>query len=91
MTEARCEENVDLLKIDIQGAELMALGGAERTLLGVRFEFIEVSFTQLYQGSCIFAEVYDFLRERGFRLLSFKEGFPGKDSELLQGDALFAR
>jgi hypothetical protein len=51
----------------------------------------EVSFTPLYEGSSIFSEIYDFLGDRGFRLLSLREGFRGKDSELLQGDAVFAR
>jgi len=53
--------------------------------------YTEVSFTPLYEGSCIFSEVYDFLCARGFRLLSLREGFRGKDKELLQGDAVFAR
>jgi hypothetical protein len=91
MTEAQSKENVDLLKIDVQGAELMALRGAAQTLPRVRMICTEVSFTPLYEGSSIFSEIYDFLGDRGFRLLSLREGFRGKDSELLQGDAVFAR
>jgi FkbM family methyltransferase len=91
MTEAQWKENVDLLKIDVQGAELMALRGAEQTLPHVHMIYTEVSFTPLYEGSSIFSEVYDFLCARGFRLLSLREGFRGKDRELLQGDAVFAR
>ena len=91
MTESQWEGNVDLLKIDVQGAELMALRGAEQTLPHVDMIYTEVSFTPLYEGSCIFSEVYDFLCARGFRLLSLREGFRGKDKELLQGDAVFAR
>jgi FkbM family methyltransferase len=91
MVEAQWKENVDLLKIDVQGAELLALRGAEQTLPRVRMIYTEVSFTPLYEGSCVFQEIYDFLRAHGFRLLSLREGFRGKDEELLQGDALFGR
>ena len=36
-------------------------------------------------------EAYDFLRARRFRVLSLRDGFRGKDREVLQGDAWFAR
>jgi hypothetical protein len=49
----------------------------------------EVSFSPLYEGSCVFGQVYDFLHARGFRLLALEEGFRGQDGELLQCDALF--
>jgi FkbM family methyltransferase len=91
MTEAGWVGSVDLLKIDVQGAELLALRGAEQTLPRVRFILTEVSFTPLYEGSCVFGQVYDLLSERGFRLLSLQDGFRGGDGELLQSDALFGR
>jgi hypothetical protein len=77
MTEAGWAGNVDLLKIDVQGAELHALRGAEKTLPRVRFVLTEVSFTPLYEGSCVFGEVYDLLSAQGFRLLSLQDGFRG--------------
>src|SRR5262249_48110957 len=86
MAEAQWEDNIDLLKIDAQGAELMVLRGAEQTLPHIRVIYTEVAFTALYEGSCIFSEVYDFLCARGFRLLSLREAFRGKDRELLEGD-----
>jgi FkbM family methyltransferase len=91
IAEAQWEESIDLLKIDVQGAELMVLRGAKQTLPRVRAIYTEVAFTPLYEGSCIFSEVYDFLCPRGFHLLSLREAFRGKDRELLEGDALFAR
>jgi hypothetical protein len=90
ITEAQWKKNIDLLKIDVQGAELMVLRGAEQTLPHVHFVYTEISFTPLYEGSCIFPEVYDYLRASDFRLLSLREGFRGKDGELFQGEALFA-
>lgn len=52
MTEAGWVGSVDLLKIDVQGAELLALRGAEQTLPHVRVILTEVSFTSLYERSC---------------------------------------
>ena len=82
---------VDLLKLDVQGAELLVLRGAEKSLPRVRLVFVEVSFRPIYEGSAVFADVYAFLRGHGFRMLSMEEGFRGTDGELLQSDVLFSR
>ncbi len=83
-------EPIDLLKLDVQGAEMLVLRGAEATLPRTKMVFVEVSFRPLYEGSAVFAEVYAYLRGHGFRLLSMEEGFRGTDGELLQADALFS-
>jgi len=54
------------LKLDTQGSELLALKGAERTLESVDVIYCETSFTELYDGQCLFHEVYDFLRGHDF-------------------------
>ena len=89
LREACWSGPIDLLKIDVQGAELMVLRGAEKTLSTVRFVLTEISFKPLYEGSAVFSQVYDLLTARGFGLIALKEGFRGHDGELLQGDALF--
>lgn len=91
LEEEQWNNQLDLLKLDVQGAELMVLRGATKTLASTRMVFTEVSFRPLYRGSSVFAEVYAYLREQGFRMLSLDEGFKGTDGELLQGDALFSR
>ncbi len=82
---------VDLLKLDIQGAELLALEGAVETLKRTRFVWTEVSFAQLYDGACVFPQVFDFLSSHGFALMEITSGFRGSQGELLQADALFQR
>lgn len=89
--EAQWDSPIDLLKIDVQGAELMTLRGADHTLQRVESILAEVSLRQLYDGSCVLAQVYDFLCSRGFRLLSLRDAFRGGDGELLQCDAFFSR
>jgi len=85
------EEPIGLLKIDVQGAELAVLAGADGTLRRTEAIWIEVSFVPLYVGGPVFAEVFSFLRSRGFRFVSLLEGFRGRDDELLQADCLFMR
>jgi len=69
----------------------MVLRGAETSLPSVRMVLSEVSFRPLYEGSAVFADVYDFLRERGFHMVSMEDAFRGTDGELLQADVLFSR
>ena len=89
LDEIAWTEPVDLLKIDVQGAEIKVLRGATRTLARTRMAWIEVSFRPLYKGSAVFADVYAFMNSHGFRLSSIHEGFRGEQGELLQADALF--
>jgi FkbM family methyltransferase len=91
MEEIGWSELIDLLKLDVQGAELMALRGAEKTLRRTKMIFTEVSFCRLYEGAPVFQEVYDYLHCQGFKLLTISDGFRGADGDLLQGDALFYR
>jgi FkbM family methyltransferase len=62
-------EPVDFLQIDVQGADLRVLQGAtqllSRSVLAIQ---IEVEFSPLYQNQPLFAEVDQFLRQRGFML-----------------------
>jgi len=94
--DALCEERhfrdeVDLLKIDVQGAEHLVLAGAPETLKRTRAIWVEVSFRTFYRGGVLFGEVYELCRAAGFRLANMAEGFRGQDGELIQSDALFVR
>lgn len=64
---------IDLLKIDVQGAELDVLRGAEAGLTSVRALELEVEFQQLYVGQPLFGDVDAFLRERGFVLWRLRD------------------
>lgn len=84
-------ERIDLLKIDVQGAELLALKGAVDTLKRINMIWTEISFRPIYDGSALFPDIHTFLTEAGFILLWLSQGFRGENGELLQGDALFAK
>jgi len=61
---------VDLLVVDVQGAELLVLQGAERTLGQVKAVVSEVSSQPFYDGGVLFPQLQAFLLERGFEAMS---------------------
>jgi FkbM family methyltransferase len=79
--------SLDCLWIDVQGAELLVLKGAERLLPNVRSIFVEVSIRpELYRGSATFAEIDSLLRGFGFQLALL-----GLDKAVLTGNAFYIR
>jgi FkbM family methyltransferase len=64
-------ETVDYIKIDVQGAELMALKGGERLLEQVLFIQSEVEFQELYENQPMFADLDIYLRSRNFLFIKF--------------------
>jgi len=61
----------DLLWMDIQGAELMALEGAGDRLKDVKLIHTEVEFIEIYAGQPLFPQIKDWLQARGFVFLGF--------------------
>jgi FkbM family methyltransferase len=64
---------IDILKCDTQGYELEVFRGAERLLTEgrIRLVYFEVTFNDLYQGLPSLDELWRFLSDRGYRLVSF--------------------
>jgi FkbM family methyltransferase len=81
-------DDVDFLKIDVQGAELSVLQNAMRTMSSAAVVQIEVEFLELYQGQPMFADVDIFLRAQGFQFHTFN-GFGSRAFKPLapQGNA----
>lgn len=80
---------IDLLKIDVQGAENLVIMGGQESLKKTNFIWIELSFKPIYKGSPIFMDVYALLQKSGFVLLELYPGFRAANDELVQVDALF--
>lgn len=66
-------KEIDLLKLDTQGFELMVLRGAEKALKEGRIKVIllELNFDHLYHNQCSATEVMDYLAARSYRLVDF--------------------
>lgn len=59
---------LDLLYIDVQGAELDVLKGAQEFLIKAKFVFAEVSHGGLYEGDTSIRPIIDFLEGHKFKL-----------------------
>jgi FkbM family methyltransferase len=81
--------DIDILKLDLQGYELEALKGAERSLPSTKLILIEVEFVPLYENQPLFGDIDVFLRERGFFLLNLYELWTHPDGQLTSGDAIY--
>jgi FkbM family methyltransferase len=60
--------SIDVMWLDMQGAELMMLQAAQGVLGSVRAIHTEVSLTEIYAGGVLYPELRAFLEERGFRV-----------------------
>jgi len=90
----RSMQSVDILKMDIQGAELMALKGARDLLTrsAISFVVLEVSFQALYKEQPTFWDLADHLRDYGYALQGLYEHqhHAANHAVLRWADAIFA-
>lgn len=82
---------VDFSKIDVQGAELSVLRGADRVLAQCQAIQIEVGFRKVYQGAATAHEVIAYLGQRGFRIYDICDVCKREDRALLQCDLFFVK
>ncbi len=82
--------SIELMKFDIQGAELKALRGAERMLReSTLLVYAEIWFNPMYEGSPLYGEIDAFLRAQGFVLYDIYKPKYDPHGLLTWADALF--
>lgn len=64
---------IDLLKIDVQGAECNVLTGGKSILLNTKAIILEISFYDYYEHQTTFMDVENILMPLGFRLYCISE------------------
>ena len=84
-------EQIDILKVDAQGAELAIFHGASESFQrrAVGAVFTEVYFDPVYTGMPVFADLDRELRSHGFRLHGIYSLTAGSDRHLDFGNALY--
>jgi FkbM family methyltransferase len=81
----------DFFKLDVQGAELLALQGAVRTMETVQTLTVEMSIMNFNHGGVLFFALLDCLKKLGFELFDVFSLMRGKGSMAVQLDGLFVR
>lgn len=82
-------QEIDILKLDLQGYELEALKGCEKLLSKVKVITTEIEFVPLYNDQPLFGDIDVYLRSKGFFLLNLYELWTQKDGQLTAGDAVY--
>jgi FkbM family methyltransferase len=93
--EVFCERSgisaIPILKMDVQGAELLVLRGGS-SLLGagaIDLVYTEVSFVSLYEKQAVFHDLCEYLSGHRYALYGLYNLFTGRNGLLAQADAIF--
>lgn len=84
-------QQIDFLKLDTQGYELRVLDGAASLVArrAIPLIYLEVGFVTLYEGQPLFPEVYQYLFDRGYRLVWLYESSFHSHLYTIGANALF--
>ncbi len=91
-------DNADFIKLDIQGGELGALRGCDKTLKKILGFEVEVEFQDIYKNQPLFNEVFEFLTKRDFVFVDFtrlvrweRNDLYSYNGQCVWGDTIFLR
>lgn len=78
-----------MLKLDVQGFELQALGGCKSLIRNFDYVYCECSFVVLYKDQKLAGEVIAYLYSLSFRLSGIYNPSYDRDGNCIQADLLF--
>jgi FkbM family methyltransferase len=84
-------DRINILKLDVQGAEGMVLRGAERLLTreAIDLVFTEVMFAPHYEGGPLFHQLWGQLEEHQYSFFNLFEFHVARNGQLRYANALF--
>ncbi len=82
---------IDLLKLDVQGAERRVLAGAAECLARTSVIMIETNFVSHYEGDDLFGDLGELLGEHGFQFWTMTALFYSPAGQAMWADAVFVR
>jgi len=83
--------HADVIKLDVQGAELPALRGASGLLSEVAAVVAETALYPLYAGQALAPELEAYLEGYGFVMVGLYDCYRDASGRIASGDALFVR
>jgi len=81
----------DIVKIDVQGYEMMVIEGGIQTISQAKYCIIEMSFQPLYDGSPLFDDIYNIMIKLGFILVGVTSPLIGESEVPMQVDGIFKK
>lgn len=89
--DAENVSHIDILKLDVEGAEIKALKGAHNKLAkqDILIIYTEVMFMPHYAGACMFHELTSFLSQYDYTLFNLYDVKRAKNGQLRWGNAIF--
>jgi FkbM family methyltransferase len=84
------EVKMDFLKMDVQGAEIDILEGAQKLLPNIKWVYLEVSFVKCNDGAPLFDTVFKYLSDRNYRISDLCDP-TWLDNKLIQCNFLFEK
>ena len=84
-------DEIQILKMDIQGGELMALVGASEKLGqgSILLIYTEILFVPIYEGEAFFYEICGLLSGYGYKLFNMYNFYHARNGHIKWGDAIF--
>ncbi len=84
-------ENIDILKFDVQGSEMLALKGASQLLekRAVSLIYTDINFIFHYDGGVLFHELWKFLADFQYSLFDIYHLKRATNGQIRYGDAIF--
>ena len=82
------EDEISILKIDIQGAEMGVLGSSREGLSKTKCVLMEVTFTSHYENDAGFPELHQLMTSKGFGLYRLSPPYH-RGARILYADALY--
>ncbi len=80
------------LKVDVQGFEKQVLDGARETLKQTRVIELELSLAPMYMGAADFMEMFTYLTQLEFKMVSIEPVFTDpRSGKILQVDGIFVK
>jgi FkbM family methyltransferase len=80
----------NIIKIDVQGYEEKAIAGGKQTICQAQYCILEMSLKPLYEGSPLFDDIYQLMKDLNFQLVGVSQPLLGKAGTQLQVDGIFA-
>lgn len=89
LLETHWNKKPDFIKMDVQGAELLILEGAKKSLTNCQFILLETQLLEYNKNAPMISDVFKYMEKIGFQLYDHLANHYLPNGDLMQMDILF--